>query len=103
MYEWILQKTTKYGKLTPENISEIYNIFKDYMELDANIFTLTEINEFLINETNTEILKSYYKLWIESTNILKEIYIYESGCKKIIYQYYQIVFKSCINIKENFI
>lgn len=60
-------------ELTPENIAEIYDIFKDYMNSDANIVTLTEIDEFLNEATNVEILKSHYKLWIDSTSILKEI------------------------------
>lgn len=60
-------------ELTPENIAEIYDIFKDYMKSDANIVTLTEIDEFLNDESNIEILKRHYKLWIESTSILKDI------------------------------
>ena len=33
--------------LSPSNVEEIYEIFKDYMESDRNIITLNEINEFL--------------------------------------------------------
>lgn len=59
--------------LSPRNIEEIYEIFKDYMNSDENIITLNEINDFLEKSENVDIVRKNYKLWLESTNILSEI------------------------------
>jgi len=61
-------------ELTPGNISDIYLLFKDYMSSDKNIISLNEIDNFLHDETNIDILRKHFKLWIESTNVLKSIY-----------------------------
>lgn len=61
-------------ELTPDNISEIYSLFSDYMDSDKNIVTIIEIDDFLQKPENNEILKKHYKLWIESTGILQEIW-----------------------------
>lgn len=60
-------------ELTPQNVQEIYEIFKDYMDSDANIISLIEIEEFLQKPENIDVLKKHYKLWIDSTNILQDI------------------------------
>lgn len=65
--------------LTPQKIDEIYNIFSKYMISTANIITLSEIDDFLAEGKNIEILKKHYKLWLGSTNILEEIFTKDIG------------------------
>ena len=59
--------------LTPQNKSEIFDIFSDYMDSTENIISRIEIDDFLSEEKNKDILRKHFKLWIESTNILTEI------------------------------
>ena len=61
-------------ELSPKNKSDIYDMFSDYMETTANIITLTEISDYLDEPDNADILHKHFKLWIESTNILKDIF-----------------------------
>lgn len=61
-------------ELTPQNKADIYEMFSDYMESTENIISLIEINDFLEEEKNKDILQKHFKLWIESTNILTEIF-----------------------------
>lgn len=61
-------------ELSPANVKDIYTMFSDYMESDANIITLIEINDFLTRSENIDIVRNHYKLWISSTNILQDIY-----------------------------
>ncbi len=61
-------------ELTPENKATIYGMFSDYMDSTNNIITITEINDFLENEKNEDILRKHFKLWINSTNILTSIF-----------------------------
>ena len=61
-------------ELTPQKINEIYIMFSDYMNSPANIITLNDIDDFLTDSANIDILKNHYKLWIDSTGILQEIY-----------------------------
>lgn len=61
-------------ELTPSNKSEIYEMFSDYMESTENIISLIEISDFLEEEKNGDILRKHFKLWIESTNILTDIF-----------------------------
>lgn len=61
-------------ELSAEKIKEIYEMFSDYMESSVNIITLNEIEDFLTNIENVDILRKHYKLWLSSTNILQEIY-----------------------------
>ena len=60
-------------ELSPQRVDEIYQLFSNYMSSASNVITLTEIDDFLNNPVNIEILKKHYKLWIESTGILQEI------------------------------
>ena len=60
-------------ELSPQKVNEIYNLFSAYMSSPSNIITLNEIDDFLNDPSNIEILKKHYKLWIESTGILQEI------------------------------
>lgn len=60
--------------LTPKNKSEIYEMFSVYMASADDIIALQDINEFLDNDSNAEIIRKHYKLWLESTNVLNEIF-----------------------------
>ncbi|MDE6475090.1 MAG: restriction endonuclease [Clostridia bacterium] len=66
-------------QLSPNKIDEIYNLFSKYMSSISNIITLNEIDDFLIDEKNIEILKKHYKLWIGSTNIIEDIFTKDIG------------------------
>lgn len=57
-------------ELTPDNKSEIFELFSEYMESTENILSLVEINDFLDLSQNADILRKHFKLWIESTNVL---------------------------------
>lgn len=61
-------------ELTPQNKRDIYDLFSDYMESTNNIISITEINDFLEEECNIDILRKHFKLWIESTNILTDVF-----------------------------
>lgn len=60
-------------ELSPQNIEEIYSIFSNYMNSSTNVISLIDINDFLELEENSDILHRHFKLWIESTNILRDI------------------------------
>lgn len=59
-------------KLTPKQTRELRFHFGHYMQSDENIITLLEIDEFLTNPENKDILEKHFKLWLESTGILKD-------------------------------
>lgn len=60
--------------LTPQNIQEIYRIFEDYMDSPENVVTIQDIDRFLVDIKNVEILNRHYKLWLESTGVLSLMY-----------------------------
>lgn len=60
-------------ELSPQKVNEIYQLFSSYMSSASNIITLNEIDDFLNDPVNIEVLKKHYKLWIESTGILQDI------------------------------
>lgn len=61
-------------ELTPNNKQDIYEMFSKYMDSTNNIISITEINDFLECSENADILQKHFKLWIESTNILTDIF-----------------------------
>ncbi|MBP2023909.1 adenylate kinase family enzyme [Clostridium punense] len=61
-------------KLSVQNVNEIYELFKNFMNSSKNIIDGTQINEFLKEENNIDIVKRNYKLWLTSTNVLEIIY-----------------------------
>ncbi|MBQ7841158.1 MAG: restriction endonuclease [Lachnospiraceae bacterium] len=61
-------------KLTPGNISEIYDLFSEYMCDTNNVIDLNVIDTFLNKPENSDVLRKHYKLWLESTEILSQIY-----------------------------
>lgn len=60
-------------KLSPQKVDQIYHMFSEYMDSSANILTLTEIEDFLVDPENIDVLRKHYKLWISSTGILEDI------------------------------
>lgn len=60
-------------ELTPNNLEEIYNLFKDYMDSKENIITIKEIDSFLAAENNNDIVRKHFKLWLSGSNILTEV------------------------------
>ncbi|MHB9940524.1 hypothetical protein CF065_02540 [Clostridium sporogenes] len=60
--------------LSPHNTIEIYNMFSKYMDSNKNIISLNDINEFLEKAENVDVVRKNYKLWLESTNVLNEVY-----------------------------
>lgn len=60
-------------ELTAANISELYRYFQNYMLSDRHIITLVEIDEFLKQNDNRDILKKHFKLWLDDTGILQEL------------------------------
>lgn len=61
-------------KLTAKNKQEIYDMFSDYMESANNIVSLIDIDDFLECPENMDIVRKHYKLWLESTEILSEVF-----------------------------
>lgn len=59
--------------LTAANKTEIYNMFTPYMTSPNNIMSLSDIDDFLQEPVNIDIVRKHYKLWLESTHILNEI------------------------------
>ena len=60
-------------ELTPANKTEIFDLFAEYMEGSCNILSLNDIDGYLQDSANIDIVRKHYKLWLESTNILAEI------------------------------
>ena len=61
-------------ELTAANKTEIYGLFSEYMEDSGNILSLNDIDEFLQDSENEDIVRKHYKLWLGSTGVLGEIY-----------------------------
>ena len=49
-------------------------MFSDYMESANNIVSLIDIDDFLECPENMDIVRKHYKLWLESTEILSEVF-----------------------------
>ena len=61
-------------ELTIQNKKEIYQMFSKYMRSIDNIIDLVNISDFLDENENSDILKKHFKLWLESTNILTNMF-----------------------------
>ncbi|EKN71590.1 AAA ATPase [Neobacillus bataviensis LMG 21833] len=61
-------------QLTATNINEIYELFKGYMKDTSNIITRDILVEFLEEESNQDILRKNFKLWLLSDKLLKDIF-----------------------------
>ena len=60
-------------ELSADNINALYQHFQVYMASARHIVTLIEIDDFLKQETNRDILKKHFKLWLDSTGILEDL------------------------------
>lgn len=60
--------------LSPPNVKEIYGLFETYMKSEKNIITLKEIEDFLKEESNNDIVRKHFKLWLSASNILSEMF-----------------------------
>lgn len=60
-------------ELTRDNKKELYGILKPYMKDISNIIDGIEMDNFLEQEENIDIVKKNYKLWINATNVLSLI------------------------------
>lgn len=58
-------------KLTPENENEIIELFKDYKLSSEQIISYNEIEQFLEDEKNIDILRKNTKLWLTSYQIIE--------------------------------
>ena len=61
-------------ELTADNINEIYGIFSDFMDGPQNVIDLEEIDRFLHEPENADVLEKHFKLWLESVEILEQIF-----------------------------
>jgi len=59
--------------LTANNIKEIYSIFNGFMKSDRNIFTKNELDNFLNESSNSDILRKNFKLWLTSDQVLTQL------------------------------
>lgn len=57
-------------KLTKKNKDEIFQLFRKYMVDLSNIIDGIEINDFLEDATNIDIVRKHYKLWLCASNVL---------------------------------
>ena len=60
-------------ELSADNINALYQHFQAYMASARHIVTLIEIDDFLKQEANRDILKKHFKLWLDSTGILEDL------------------------------
>ena len=61
-------------ELTTDNINEIYGIFSDFMDEPQNVIDLEEIDKFLHEPENADVLEKHFKLWLESVEILEQVF-----------------------------
>lgn len=60
-------------ELSAANINDLYQHFQNYMVSDHHIITLFEIDDFLKQDANRDILKKHFKLWLDDTGILQNL------------------------------
>ena len=84
------QSFDKYYLLTSAEISEtvtknIYDIFRDYMENYSYVIGKNDIDDFLTDDANIDVLKKNHKLWLSSTIVL-DLYLnrYSDAISKVI-------------------
>lgn len=61
-------------QVTAANINEIYELFKGYMKDTSNIITRDVLVDFLDEDSNQDILRKNFKLWLLSDKLLKDIF-----------------------------
>lgn len=60
--------------LSVENVRVLYDHFSAYMDSDRHIVTIVEIDAFLHQEANRDILKRHFKLWLDDTGLLEDVF-----------------------------
>lgn len=60
-------------ELTHSNVETIFEMFFPYMKSYDNVITLKEINDFLEDEKNIDVLHKNTKLWLTSSKVLNLI------------------------------
>lgn len=58
--------------LNPMQVTEIYSIFESYMTSERSIITKEDIDTFLGDEKNIDILRGQFKLWVTTDIVLKD-------------------------------
>lgn len=61
------------SELSAQNKDSIIEVFGDYIKTPGDIFGLTEIDSFLRDPENQNIVQKNYKLWLTSVPVLKII------------------------------
>ncbi|AUD65600.1 hypothetical protein BK011_07800 [Tenericutes bacterium MZ-XQ] len=60
--------------LNPQNKKEILNLFPKYIKNISHIIDKIEIDDFLANSENEDILNKHFKLWFYSADLLNKMY-----------------------------
>ena len=60
-------------ELSPQQRKDIFSLFSNYMKNLSHIIDKTDIDDFLSDTSNNDILEKNYKLWLCSTNVLSMI------------------------------
>lgn len=61
-------------QITADNIKKIYELFEEYMKDTSNIITRDLLVNFLDEDSNQDILRKNFKLWLLSDKLLKDIF-----------------------------
>ena len=61
-------------ELSVNNIDELFQHFREYMASDKHILTILEIDDFLKQPENRDIVKKHFKLWLDDSGILEELH-----------------------------
>ena len=74
-------------QLTQNNKLEIYDMLKPYMKSAECIIDGMDINDFIEDEQNQDIVRKHYKLWLSASNVLslinnKKVFI---DCDELVY------------------
>lgn len=58
---------------SPANKKEIKAIFEPYIQREDDIWGMDDLNQFLIEKVNQDIVEDHYKLWITSSSVLRTL------------------------------
>lgn len=59
--------------LSVDQIKDIRQIFNDYMDSDKYIFSKNELDKFLSKESNQDVLRKNFKLWLVADKVLTQV------------------------------
>ena len=60
------------AELSHNRIAELYQHFEPYMDSDRNVITILEIDDFLKDSANRDILKKHSRLWQDDSGLLED-------------------------------